>query len=207
MSVGSVGSSILSADLSSFLKSSQSSSGVTPQSPDGEVTTRTKDGDLVTTIGQGQDANVVSVTSPSGTTVTEVGYVSPILVQKFLESLQQVLRADGASAGVDTSASTGGASAATTPGDATSTDDTTGVASSIQTLLNQLDTNGTSGSPISGLVTTFSNLLQNSGITTGSGTTTGNGARSALQAFLNNALSQLNPPDSSSPGSTVDAIA
>jgi hypothetical protein len=198
---------MLGADLSFFLNSSQSSSGVTPQSPDGEITTKTKNGDLVTTIGQGKDANVVSVTSPSGTTLTEVGYTSPVLVQNFLNSLEQALQAEGAGAGVDASASSGGASAATAPGDAASAGDATGLATSIQSLLNQLDTNGTSGSPSSGLVTSFSSLLQSSGITTGSGATTSDGARTALQAFLNQALSGLNPSGPSSLGSTVDATA
>lgn len=197
MSIGSVGSSILGADLSSFLKLSQSSNGITPQSPDGEVTTQTKNGDLVTTIGQGQDANVVSVTSPSGTTLTEVGYVSPVLVQKFLDSLEQALQTDG----------TGGGSTASTPGVAANADAATGLASSIQALLKQLDSNGASGSPGSGLATTFSGLLQSSGIAAGSGGTPGDGARTALQAFLSHALSQLNPAGSSSLGSTVDAIA
>jgi hypothetical protein len=206
MSVGAVGSSFLSADLSSFLKSSQLSTGVTPQSSDGEVTTRAKDGSLVTTTEQGKDANVVSVTSPNGTTVTEVGYTSPILVQKFLDSLQQALQADGANAGVDPSASGGGA-LTTTPGSATSTDDTTGLASSIQKLLKQLDSNGTSGSPSSGLVTTFSGLLQSSGIETGSGNAAGDGAREALQSFLSHALSELKAPDVSSLGNKVDTTA
>jgi len=207
MSVGAVGSSFLSADLASFLKSSQLSSGVTPQSSDGEVTTRAKDGSLVTTIGQGKDANVVSVTSPSGTTVTEVGYTSPILVQKFLDSLQQALQADGPNAGVATSASSGGASAASAPGNATGADDTTGLASSIQQLLKQLNSNGTSGSPSTGILTTFNGLLQSSGIETGSDSAAGDGARDALQAFLSHELSELKAPDVSSLGNKVDTTA
>jgi hypothetical protein len=68
MSVGSMGSSLLSADLLSFLTSSQLSNGITPHSAAGEVTTQIKDGGSVTTIGQGPNAKVVADTSANGTT-------------------------------------------------------------------------------------------------------------------------------------------
>jgi hypothetical protein len=203
MSIGSAQSSILGADLASFLASSLSSSGVTPQSSDGEVTTVAKNGDLVTTIGQGPNANVVSVTSPGGTTLTEVGYTSPVLAQKFLDSLQQALQADRADAAADSPLASGGASAASSPTDTTGADDA-GLASSIQSLLSQLDAAGTPGSPGNGLETSFNSLLQSAGISAGSGGTPGGGTGSALQVFLNNALTGLKSADSSTLGSTVN---
>ena len=203
MSIGSAESSILGADLASFLASSLSSSGVTPQSSNGEVTTVAKNGDLVTTIGQGPNANVVSVTSAGGTTLTEVGYTSPVLAQKFLDSLQQALQADQAAAAADSPAASGGASAAPSPTDTTGADDA-GLASSIRSLLSQLDAKGASGSPGSGLETSFNHLLQSAGITAGSGGTPGGGTGSALQVFLNNALTGLKSADSSTLGSTVN---
>ena len=207
MSIGSAESSILGADLASFLASSLSSSGVTPQSSNGEVTTVAKNGDLVTTIGQGPNANVVSVTSAGGTTLTEVGYASPVLAQKFLDSLQQALQADQAAAAADSPPASRGASAAPSSADTTGADEA-GLASSIQSLLSQLDAKGTCGTPGSGLETSFNNLLQSAGITAPSGGTPGGtpggGKGSALQVFLNNALTGLKSADSSTLGSTVN---
>jgi hypothetical protein len=167
MSVSSIGSSALSGELLSFLNSGLSSSGITPKSAAGEVTTQTPGGGSITTIGQGANANVISDTSANGTTVTEVGYLSPDLMQRFLDSLQQALQTTGA--GTDANPS------------------------SIQALMNRLDDTGSSGAQNSQLLANFSDLLQGSGIeTTAQGPTGGAGAKTALQAFLANTLSQLN---------------
>ena len=167
MSVSSIGSSVLSGELLSFLNSGLSSSGITPNSAAGEVTTQTPGGGSITTIGQGADANVISDTSANGSTATEVGYLSPVLMQRFMDSLQQALQTTGTDPGANPS--------------------------SIQALMNRLDETGSSGAQNSQLLANFSDLLQGSGIeTTAEGPTGGVGAKTALQAFLANTLSQLN---------------
>ena len=101
MSVSSIGSSVLSGELLSFLNSGLSSSGITPNSAAGEVTTQTPGGGSITTIGQGADANVISDTSANGSTATEVGYLSPVLMQRFMDSLQQALQTTGTDPGAN----------------------------------------------------------------------------------------------------------
>jgi hypothetical protein len=202
MSVGSMGSSLLSADLLSFLTSSQLSSGITPHSAAGEVTTQAKDGSSVTTIGQGPNANVVADTSAHGTTATEVGYVSPVLLQNFLDSLQQALQGAGTGRDGDAPAALSNAPTAASVGVSANTEP--GLASSLQTLIKQLDAGRPVGAPSGRLLTAFSGLLQGSGINPSAAGATDGGAGGALQAFLAQALSELKASGSSSVGSNFN---
>jgi hypothetical protein len=191
--MNSISNPALSADLMSFLASRLSSEGIKAQSSAGEVTTKTADGGSITTIGTGTDAQIVSETSASGTTLTQVGYESPVLIQNFLNSLEQELQSDGLKATSGSATATSGTTS-TTAADATTTGNT-GLASSIHSLLTQLGGSPSSASTPTGLLSSFDDLLQGSGInvSAASSDTGASGAtvNSALQAFLNNTLAGL----------------
>jgi hypothetical protein len=209
MSVNSIGSSVLGTDLTSFLASRLNSEGIKAQSSAGEVTTTTADGGSVTSIGTGPNAKVVSETSSDGTTLTEVGYESPVLVQNFLNSLEQALQSDGLDA-TSASAANPSSAASTTSTDTSTASGNTNLASSIQSLLAQLGSSSGPASANGGLLTSFNSLLQGSGIdasdASGGSSTAGTGSSAAaLQAFLSNALSGL--PTSRSLGQSVNASA
>ena len=146
------------------------------QSGSGEKTVTRTDGSSVTTVATAKGGpRVVSETSASGQTLTEAGYVSPALLQKFLDNLFSTLKADGA-AGV-------GAAPASAAGSTGSTASTTAAsaATSLSSAVNTLGTQLTAGAgSTANLVSSFGSLLQSSGIDLPAG---GN-ARSALKSFL-----------------------
>lgn len=180
MSVSSIGMSALGVDLLAFLATQLRNEGIKPDSTDGEVTTPTADGGSVTTIGSGKNADIVSETSASGETLTQVGYISPVLTQNFLNSLQQALQVSGTTAANGTGASDGDSSAG----------------SPIQSLLAQL-ADPTATSNHQALLKSFGILLQGSGIDPASvaegSADAGSSVTGALEAFLQNTL-----PDSAS---------
>lgn len=181
----------------------------------GETTVDTPDGGSVTTVGTGKNANIVSVTSPGGFTATEVGYVSPVLLQGFLDSLSQALQSDGWAA--NTAAS--GATRNTMPSNATgslssgsggASHGSDGVAASLETLIQQLGPYEPSTPANANLLASFDSLIKGSGIATSEGsqgtggTTADQTAKTALQAFLSNAMPTLVGTSAEARGSSVN---
>ncbi len=171
MSVSSIGAPALGTELLSFLATQLRNEGIKPGSTDGEVTTQTVDGGSITTIGTGKNADIVSETSASGVTLTQVGYVSPVLTQNFLNSLQQALQVSGTFASSGSVAGDGGDNAS----------------SPVKSLLAQL-ADPAAAPDHQALLTSFAVLLQGSGIETASSVS------GTLEAFLQNTL----PHDSAS---------
>jgi hypothetical protein len=138
------------------------------QTASAEKTVTKSDGSSVTTVPTANGGQrVVSETSASGQTLTESGYVSPALLQKFLDNLFTTLKADGAAVGGTT------ASAATSAGST--------AASSISGAVDKLGTQLTAGTgSTANLVNSFGSLLQSSGIDLPAG----GSASSALKSFL-----------------------
>lgn len=138
------------------------------QTGSGEKTATKSDGSSVTTVTTASGGQrVVSETSPSGQTLTEAGYVSPTLLQKFLDNLFSTLKADGAGVAA------GAATAANSPASS--------AASAVGSAVNKLDSQLSAGaSSTTGLVNSFGNLLQSSGIALPAGTS----ASTALKSFL-----------------------
>jgi hypothetical protein len=147
-----------------------------------ETTTTTSDGGSVTTVGTGPNAKVVSETMPNGATVTEAGYVSPVLLQRFLGSLFEALQSNGLTSGDAAAATAGGSAPVTNTG--SSSDGT--MLASVQTLIQQLGPNEPNNPNTSSLLTSFDNLMEGSGLAN-----PGQATKTALQAFLNNALPDL----------------
>jgi hypothetical protein len=229
MTTGSIGSitSAVTGGLNKTGASGTTSSlfgGVVAQleSGSGETTTTTADGGSVTTIKapDGKD-QIVSETSASGTTLTQVGYVSPVLLQKFLDSLFTALQADGLGSATSSSAAGTGESVAAgesataaragIPGDSAGAAGTTGsgpLDASLQALMTQLGPNAALSSTTSSLLRSFDTLMQNSGIAIDSaaGETSSQASEAALQSFLSNAMT-TGSDAAKAPGSTVDATA
>lgn len=138
------------------------------QTGSGEKTTTKGDGSSVTTVSTASGSErIVSETSANGQTLTEAGYVSPTLLQKFLDNLFSSLKADGAAA-----AGSAATSASSTAGAAS-----TSVSHAVDKLGTQLSAGASS---TTGLVNSFGSLLQSSGINLPDGTN----ASTALKAFL-----------------------
>jgi hypothetical protein len=162
----------------------------------GETTVTKPDGSSVTTIkgADGKD-RIVSESSASGESLTEVGYVSPVLMQRFLDSLTSALQADGAGAAA-TIASTDTAAAATVQASQAPADNavTDTLGNSLQALIGQLGSNAPISAANSNLMKSFDDLMQGSGIpiSVSAGQTSGRASDAALQSFLKNAM----PPDS-----------
>jgi hypothetical protein len=173
MSVNSIGTPALGTDLLSFLATQLRKEGIAPGPTDGEVTTQTAAGGSVTTIGTGKNKDIVSETSANGETLTQVGYISPVLTQNFLKSLQQALQVKGTSAA-----------------NSDSVDGNTST-SPVQSLMTQL-ADPTSASDHQALLTSFGVLLQGSGIdpaAVASGSAgTASAVTGALDAFLRTTL-------------------
>jgi hypothetical protein len=182
----------------------------------GETTVSTPDGGSITTVGTGKNSNIVSETSPGGETITEVGFVSPVLLQGFLDSLFQSLRSDGLDGGTPTPR-TPGSTSQPAPARISSSDSTqapdaaSALSSSLQTLIQQLGPNEPSTPMTSKLLASFENLMQGSGIAMSSdsqdaGAATPQAAKAALQAFLSNAM-PLQGGNDNTAGSSVNATA
>ena len=173
------------------------------ESSSGETTQSTTDGGSVTTIKGSDGKNqIVSETSAKGETLTQVGYVSPVLLQNFLDSLGQALTTDGSQASASTS--TSATSAAGTNG----VDIGSRIPAAVQNLLSQLSTNTPQQSISVGLLNSFDTLMQNSGEPVGpsSGGASKQTSQSALLSFLKNALSGA-PTQGPSIGSSVNQSA
>ena len=155
----------------------------------GETTTFNADGSSETTV-KGSDGSdrIVSETGADGGTLTEVGYVSPRLLQNFLGSLASALDADGATA---TSATT-----ATTKSDGTNAS-----TAAMQTLITQLSPDAPTTAATATLLGSFATLVQGSGInvTQSTGQSTSQANEAALRAFLTNTL----PKDPATNGTTA----
>jgi hypothetical protein len=153
--------------------------------PVGEKTVTASDGSSVTTVKSPAGVDrIVSETGagPNGGTLTEVGYVSPVLLQRFVDSLFGALQADGLDGDANAGQSTTAAAPTANPGaSSTDTDDT--LDSSLQALMQQLDPNAAPSAATSTLLKNFESLMQGSGIVTPDQT-----SRAALQAFLTNAM-------------------
>jgi hypothetical protein len=181
-----------------------------------ETTVSTPDGGSITTVGTGKNSNIVSVTSPGGETITEVGYVSPVLLQGFLDSLFQSLQSDGLGGGTPTLGTIGKTSQPAPAGIASSDpaqapDAASALSSSLQTLIQQLGPNEPSTPMTSQLLASFEDLMQGSGIAMSSDSqdaaaATPQAAKAALQAFLSNAMPLQGGSDKTA-GSSVDATA
>jgi len=169
-----------------------------------ETTVPTADGGSVTTI-QGQNGpQIVSETSASGTTLTQVGFVSPPLFHQFLSNLFTALDADSPSS------ATGGTTAAGTSNSSSSADSTAAnsMTSSVQALIAQLNPNGTGNADTASLLKSFDALLQNSGISPdASGSMTQAQGAAALQAFLTSALPALKSGELNPTGLLVNTSA
>jgi hypothetical protein len=178
-----------------LMQTMQSRLGVTPV---GEKTVTSSDGSSVTTVKNSAGVDrIVSETGagPNGGTLTEVGYVSPVLLQRFVDSLFGALQADG----LDEPSEAANWTPAATSTSSTGTDDT--LDSSLQALMQQLDPNAAPTAATATLIENFDNLMQASGIVTPDQT-----SKAALQAFLSNALPDANDT-SGAPGTKVDATA
>jgi hypothetical protein len=169
-----------------------------------EITLPTADGGSVTTI-QGQNGpQIVSETSATGTTLTQVGFVSPPLFQQFLSNLFTALDADSTSSAAGGITATG-TSNASSNADSTAADSMT---NSVQALITQLNPNGADSADTASLVKSFDALLQNTGISPdASGSMTQSQGAAAQQAFLTSALPALKSGELNSTGLLVNTSA
>jgi len=144
----------------------------------------------------------VTAPGPNGSTLTEAGYVSPVLLQGFSNSLFEALQASGLGGGDATvTPAAAGSSAA-----AINTGYQSALASSLQSLIQQLRSNGTGSAATSTLETSFDNMMQGSGIAVTNGSTSSNGTPqpSSLQIFLNSLLANSQSGATSSTGMNVN---
>jgi hypothetical protein len=162
-----------------------------------ETTVNQPNGSSITTIPSvdGGSPRMVSETM-NGTTITQAGYVSPVLLQNFLTSLFQTLGSQGSAA-------------STTP----STNEIAGssvkskMGSSVDRLVATLNS-GASDSSLQGLLNSFEALMQGSGIPNpDGGNWTMADARSALATFLNSAKPSLKDGAITSTGININEIA
>jgi hypothetical protein len=163
-----------------------------------ETTVSQPDGASVTTVpGPDGTSRMVSETQ-NGTTLTEVGYVSPVLLRHFVTSLFQTLQATG-----PTASPTAGTGAAR--GGAVSTS-----SAALNALLGKLQSGATADPSMQDLLQSFGALMQGSGLAPPSGGgaqwTSANTA-AALTSFLQSAAPSLEDGAISPTGINVNAVA
>lgn len=169
-----------------------------------ETTTSTADGGFVTTIQGQKGPQIVSETGADGTTLTQVGYVSPPLFHQFLSNLFAALDADGSTSATGGTTTTGTSNSSSST-DATAADSMT---NSVKALISQLNPNGAGDADTANLLKSFDALLQNTGISPdGSGSMTQSQGAAALQAFLTSALPALKSGELNPTGLLVNTTA
>jgi len=150
------------------------------------------------TAAAGTPGEPTSVTV-GATTLTEAGYVSPVLLQQFSDSLFQALQAGGLGGVGAATAGTGNAASASYQG---------GLVSSLQNLIQESGANAGPDSDAAKLQTSFANLMQNSGIAVTSGmAANGTIQPSGLQTFLSGLLVNVQNGSTSSSGLNVNTTA
>ena len=172
---------------------------------------------LQQTVGSGATAGTAATSATTGTTAASTTgaatapiAANPTVAQNlngFTHSLFQVLQQGGAAGGAGTTAA---ASSAGSVGQYQGS-----LASSLQTLIQQIGSTGSTTPAISNLESSFNTLLQGAGggaastaSTAAAGGTTSASSTASLQSFLNNVLhnlqsSGLQPPNLS--GSSINA--
>ena len=159
---------------------------------------------LQQTVGSQATAGPAPITAATGTTAASTtgaataAAASPTVAQDlngFMHSLFQVLRQQGSAGGASTTAaapSTGSASAAGGAGQYQGS-----LASSLQTLIQQVGSTGSTTPAISNLESSFNTLMQGAGggaataSTAAPGGTTATSSTASLQNFLTNVLQNL----------------
>jgi hypothetical protein len=143
-------------------------------------------------------ATGTTAASTTGTGAATAAAASPTVAQDlsgFMHSLFQVLRQQGSAGGASTTAaapSTGSASAAGGAGQYQGS-----LASSLQTLIQQVGSTGSTTPAISNLESSFNTLMQGAGgaaataSTSATGGTTATSSTASLQGFLTNMLQNL----------------
>jgi hypothetical protein len=168
------------------------------QTASGETTATQPDGASVTTVpGPDGTPRMVSETE-NGTTLTEVGYVSPVLLQHFVTSLFQTLQSTGAtgSAAAGAGAARGGAVGNSS--------------AALNALLGKLQSGATADPSMQDLLQSFGALMQGSGLAPpggGGAEWTSANTAAGLTSFLQGAAPSLADGVISPTGINVNAIA
>jgi hypothetical protein len=135
---------------------------------------------------------VVSDTE-NGTTVTEMGYVSPVLVQRFVDALEGQL---GNTNSVDVAAQTSNVGSASG-----ALDTTDPLAGTLASVINRLNSSAMAEDPgSSGLLQSFTNLMQGSGIGPDSADASRAASTDSSSSWLQSYLKNLVTPDTSTSG-------